>query len=105
MITPRNKCGLPMPMLRVPPPSRWARDTASARELIGSLSCMLADLHFPASTWQIITAAELYGAGYPTVGALRRLRRARYRTVLEIANDLLATPPDTGLDNTLQVHS
>ena len=61
-----------------------------------TLRFVLAELTFPAERWQIITSADLWGAGAATCERLRRLplRSRPYRDIQDVidALDLIPTP-------------
>lgn len=51
----------------------------SARVDRDGLGQVLAEVQFPAETWQLLTAADYFGADRVTTQALRRIPVARYR--------------------------
>jgi hypothetical protein len=50
------------------------------------LASVLADLSYPAQPWQIVVAAESYGADARTVTGLHRLPVATYLSLRHIAH-------------------
>lgn len=54
--------------------------------LVRMLRGVLSDLDYPAQRWQIVVAAESYGADSFTVARLTRLPRASYPSIEHIAH-------------------
>lgn len=70
------------------------RAPSGSQTVLQMLAAVLADLTYPAQTWQIFVVAEYYGADAGTVTSLRRLPPVSYPSLAHIAHAYIhATGP------------
>jgi hypothetical protein len=82
----RDARGLPLPILRVPPPaSVQARKLALVR---ARLSAVLGDMQFPAPRWQLAMTAERYGADCSTRDVLWNLKGTQYESLEALVTEV-----------------
>lgn len=81
--------GLPLPILRVPPPS-WVAE-AKLADVRMRLDAILEAIRFPAHRWELVIAADYHGADYDTREALRDLSAATYPDPIAVIDELART--------------
>jgi hypothetical protein len=78
--------GLPLPILRVPPPP-WMTEAKIAAVRM-RLEAMLESVRFPAARWQLVAAADHHGADHVTLQALRELWAATYPDAAGVIDEI-----------------
>ena len=83
--------GLPLPILRVPPPS-WVTEAKIAAVRI-RLDKVLESVGFPARRWQLVSAADHHGADHLTLQALRALWAETYPDSGSVIDEIAQNSP------------
>lgn len=83
--------GLPLPILRVPPPS-WITE-AKIAAVRSRLEPLLESVRFPVRRWQLIVAADHHGSDHVTRQALQDLWAETYPDVDALVAELVQTSP------------
>jgi hypothetical protein len=83
--------GLPLPILRVPPPP-WVTEAKIAAVRM-RLDKILESVGFPARRWQLVSAADYHGADHLTLQALRDLWAETYPDSGSVIDEIAQKSP------------